>query len=75
MFAPLQKNIYIELCLQQIVPFPQSTFALPCFVRYFGSSLRYAIEGPFPSIVFLIHMALSVQLCIHLSIDYNASMP
>ena len=25
--------------------------------------------------LFLIHMALSVQLCIHLSIDYNASMP
>ena len=51
MFAPLQ-NIYIELCLRQIVPFPQSTLALPCFVRYFGSSLRYAIEGPCPNIVF-----------------------
>ena len=51
MFAPLQ-NIYIELCLRQIVPFPQSTLALPCFVRYFGSSLRYTIEGPCPNIVF-----------------------
>ena len=70
-----KKNIYIELCLRQIVPFPQSTLALPCFVIYFGSSLHYAIESPCPNIVFLIHMALSVQQCIHLSIDYNASMP